>query len=188
VNHWLEQHPDCRNIVELGCGDWATTRLINLNSQHSYLGLDIVPDVIVWNQERFQSSTVRFECIDFICQLPPRGDVLLIKDVLQHLSNTNVRAFIDNVLPLFRYAILTNDVCKFEEWRRFGIFSVRTELQDPNIDISDGSSRPLRLDAAPFNLKVVEKTTYSVYLREKPRRVVYLKDILVWSNDRVNTV
>jgi hypothetical protein len=76
VNQWLEKHPDCRNIVELGCGDWATTSRIKFPPRHSYVGLDIVPGVIAMNRERYQSEAVRFECSDFLCQPPPgRGFV-----------------------------------------------------------------------------------------------------------------
>ena len=182
VNNWLEEHADCQSIVELGCGDWATTRLINLSPRRSYLGLDIVPEVIAENRKKYQSASVRFECIDFLSHVPPAGDLLLIKDVLQHLSNAGVQTFLDSVLPRFRYAIITNDVHRYEEWRRFGILTTRRELQAPNIDICDGGSRPLRLDAAPFRLQAAEKATYSVLLREKSRRVVFVKDILVWQD------
>ena len=184
VNQWLEKHPDCRNIVELGCGDWATTSRIKFPPRHSYVGLDIVPGVIAMNRERYQSEAVRFECSDFLCQPPPGGDLLLIKDVLQHLTNACVHDFIRNVLPRFRYAIITNDVRKYEKWRRFGIITIRRQLQEPNIDITDGSSRPLRLDAPPFSLEPAEKSTYSVLLRKNPRRVIYEKDIVVWCNNQ----
>jgi hypothetical protein len=102
------------------------------------------------NRERYQSEAVRFECSDFLSQPPPGGDLLLIKDVLQHLSNACVHDFIRDVLPRFRYAIITNDVCNYEKWPRFGIITLRRQLQEPNIDITDGSSRPLRLDAPLF--------------------------------------
>ena len=51
-------------------------------------------------------------------------------------------------------------------------------------DITDGSSRPLRLDAPPFSLEAAEKSTYSVLLRKNPRRVIYEKDIVVWHNNQ----
>jgi SAM-dependent methyltransferase len=110
VNNWLERHPDCVSIVELGCGAWATTRLIKLSSQHTYLGLDIVPALISANREKYQFDNVKFECYDFLSQFPPNGDLLLIKDVLQHLSNDNVQQFLKRILPGSRYAIITNDI------------------------------------------------------------------------------
>jgi hypothetical protein len=54
----------------------------------------------------------------FLSQVPPGGDLLLIKDVLQHLSNHSVQEFLEKVLPRYRYALITNDIARYEE-RRF---------------------------------------------------------------------
>ena len=64
----------------------------------------------------------------FLSDPTPKGDFLLIKDVLQHLSNRGVQVFIETILPRFRYAIMTNDVHKYEEWRRLGVFTSTREL------------------------------------------------------------
>ena len=184
VGRWLECHPECRRIVELGCGDWVTTRLIPLGPQHSYLGLDIVPEIIASNRENFQSPNVRFECSDFLSNTPPGGDLLLIKDVLQHLSNRSVHEFLQKILPQFRYAIITNDIRKYKEQRLLGILVFRRDLQQPNMDAPDGGSRPLKLDESPFCLTAIQRLRYPVVLRKEPPRVVYEKDILVWRNSR----
>lgn len=183
VNNWLEKHPDCQSIVELGCGDWATTRLIHLPPKRSYLGIDIVPGVVSTNQELYQSDVIHFECSDFLIHPPPHADLLLMKDVLQHLPNDSVQTFLQNTLTRYRYAIITNDAYKFEERQRFVIFTTKRELQKPNIDIKDGDSRPLILEKEPFRLQFTEKFTYSVIIREKSRKLIFMKDILVWCND-----
>lgn len=184
VNHWLERHPECKSIVELGCGDWATTGLINLSPRHSYFGQDIVPSLISSNQKLYQSGSIHFECFDFLSQAPPCADLLLIKDVLQHLSNDGVHAFLRDILPRYRYAIITNDIHKYEKWRCLGIFTLKRELQKPNIDIPDGKSRPLRLDKTPFRIKVTHRSIYSIVLELKPRSVIFVKEILVWSQNQ----
>lgn len=188
VNEWLAKHPECESIVELGCGDWATTRLINLSTKHTYLGMDIVNGVVKANKELFLTESIRFECSDFLVQIPPAGDLLLIKDVLQHLANDNVNLFIKKILPLYKYAIITNDVRKYEEWERFGFVWRRRELQEPNIDIADGNSRPLKLDMHPFELNVSERSSYPILMCKNFKRTIYIKDILVWCNDKPNFV
>jgi SAM-dependent methyltransferase len=182
VGRWLERHPECRRIVELGCGDWATTRLIPIGQRHSYLGFDIVPEIIASNRENFQFPNVRFECGDFLSNVPPGGDLLLIKDVLQHLSNRSVQEFLQKILPQFGHAIITNDIRKYKEQRLLGTLVFKRDLQRPNMDAPDGGSRPLKLDEPPFCLNVIQKFRYAVVLRNEPRRVVYEKDILVWRN------
>lgn len=190
VNQWLEHHSDSKSIVELGCGDWATTSRIEIKPNHSYFGFDIVPDVIASNQERFTAENLRFECRDFISNPPPGADLLLIKDVLQHLSNESVHEFLRNILPRFHYAIITNDVDKYVEFRKFGIVPSKQRRQEANCDTEDGGSRPLKLDEAPFNLRVCEKATYSVRLQNSSASgaSVFQKEILVWHNTRQSSI
>ena len=182
VNKWLAQTPDCRQVVELGCGDWATSRLINFLPHQTYLGLDVVRAAIDSNRVRFEVPNVRFECCDFLSQVHPGGDLLLIKDVLQHLSNHSVQEFLEKVLPRYRYALITNDIARCEDRRFFGVVLQKLPFVEANADAPDGGSRPFKLDESPFCLKVIRKFRYPVVLRKEPPRVVYEKEILVWRN------
>jgi SAM-dependent methyltransferase len=184
VSDWLASHSDARRVVELGCGDWATSQLITFMPSHTYLGLDIVPAAIDSNRRRFGRPNVRFECCDFLSQRPRSGDVLLIKDVLQHLSNQNVKDFLERILPRFRYAIITNDAARYEEKRFCGIVVSRKPLAQANVDVVDGGSRPLRLEDVPFNLEIAARFSYAVVLRKGDPRVVYVKNLLVWRNSQ----
>lgn len=181
VNSWLSNHTDCRNIVEIGCGDWATTRLIHFMKPQTYTGYDIVPEVIARNIDSFQTSAIRFICADFLEEFPKEADLLIIKDVLQHLSNASIIRFIKEILPRYRYAIIVNDIRKYKDKTLLGFPIGRLDFQAPNTDIIDGDSRPLRLDKPPFQLPVTEKFSYSVKLKSWPSRVIYVKGVLVWA-------
>jgi hypothetical protein len=182
VNEWLETHENVRHLVELGCGDWATSRLLHFGLTRTYLGTDIVSGVIESNRDRYGAANVKFQCCDFLDEEVPGGDLLLVKDVLQHLSNAGVMRFFASVLPRYGYAIITNDAAKYEERRRFHIWRTRRDLAMPNVDTPDGGSRPLILEASPFNLAVAERFHYPVVLQMAPRRIVYVKEVLVWKN------
>jgi SAM-dependent methyltransferase len=182
VNKWLSTHSDVREVVEFGCGDWATTRLVNLGAGRSYRGLDIVPAVLEENRRRFGNSMIQFQCCDFLTCETPAGDLLLVKDVLQHLSNNSVTHFLKNILTQYRYALITNDLKRYVERRIMGIWPIRRLLATPNVDIVDGGSRPLRLDDRPFNLDAVARFRYPVVLQPAPHRVIYVKEVLVWKN------
>jgi hypothetical protein len=85
--------------------------------QLSYVGLDIVPGRYSCESGNVPPrGAVRFKCSDFLSQPPPGGDLLLIKDVIQHLSNACIHDLIRDVLPRFRYTVITNDVRKYEKW------------------------------------------------------------------------
>ncbi len=87
ANKWLVRHSDCKDIVEVGCGDWATTRPIHLTSSHSYTGYDIVPEVVACNIKSFQTPSVRFVCANFLEEPPKEADLTIVKDVFKHLFN-----------------------------------------------------------------------------------------------------
>src|SRR5690349_1094208 len=80
------------SVVDIGCGDWQFSQFINWGPA-TYLGIDIVGSVIEQNKQRFARPNVSFVCTNPLDENfdPPRGDLLLLKDVLQHLSNANVK-------------------------------------------------------------------------------------------------
>ena len=122
-----------RSVLDLGCGDWRFSRYLDF-SACDYIGLDIVPSVIAANTATFGKTNIRFEQADVsdIADFGPR-DLILCKDVMQHLSNGRV----SNILETFRtarFALVTND------------------YHPANSDCRDGETRPLDVARPPFNL------------------------------------
>ncbi len=125
-------------VVDVGCGDWQFSRLIDWG-EATYLGVDVVDTVVQTNQQRFATERISFKTIqpgsnDAI----PSGDLLIIKDVLQHLPDDDVHAFVRNVLPRFRFALVTNCILPTEAI---------------NAPIASGGFRPLDLRREPFNVE-----------------------------------
>ena len=122
-----------RSVVDFGCGDWQFSRLIDWTGVR-YLGVDVVPSVIEKNRRDFGSDTIKFEIFELLEKLP-RADLLLCKDVLQHLPNNLVKEYLAAFRRNYEFALITND----EE---------PTEIL--NIDTEIGGWRTLRLDREPF--------------------------------------
>src|SRR5688572_28819452 len=124
-----------QSVVDAGCGDWNFSRTINWGGA-SYLGVDIASDVIDTVRRKHETDRIRFQVGDITEELPA-ADLLISKDVLQHLSNGLVHKFIRNNLKKgkYKWVILTND-------RGSG-----------NQDIMPGGYRAIDLAAAPFNVK-----------------------------------
>lgn len=122
-----------RSVVDAGCGDWTFSRQIAW-PPIQYRGYD-ASTVAIEKASRYAGMARSFEVADVTMYLPS-ADLLLCKDVLQHLPNDMVRAFIENNLQpgKYKYAIITND-------------------KGPgNRDIEIGEHRPLDLSAPPFNV------------------------------------
>jgi len=164
-----------RSVVDLGCGDWASTRLIDWNGA-SYLGIDIVPEVVAANQERYGAPGVAFRVGDFVRDPVPAADLLVSKEALQHLPTADVHAVLAR-LPSFRFALITNDVAGQlrAPWRRLRRWEPVGTLND---DIAAGSWRPLDLRAPPFSLDATIVHRYETAYAERR----WVKEVLLWEN------
>ena len=124
-----------RSVVDAGCGDWGFSRAIDWGGA-SYLGVDIASDVIAGLRNEHEKGQIRFQVGDITEELPA-ADLLISKDVLQHLSNTLVHKFIRNNLKKgkYKWVILTND------------------RGSANRDVASGGYRAIDLAAPPFEVR-----------------------------------
>ena len=91
--------------VDLGCGDMRVgARISPLFA--SYLGVDIVEELIAGHRERLANERVDFACLNIIESDLPEGDVCLIRQVLQHLSNAQIAKILKK-LGKYRYVLIT---------------------------------------------------------------------------------
>src|SRR5262245_21112533 len=118
-----------------GCGDWSFSSAIDWGDA-SYRGADIASDVSEAVRKKHEKDNIKFEVDDITDDLPA-ADLLISKDVLQHLSNELIHKFIKNNLRKgkYKWVILTND------------------RSSENRDISNGEYRMIDLAAPPFEVK-----------------------------------
>jgi len=124
-----------KSVVDAGCGDWTFSSAIDWNGA-SYLGVDIASDVIATVRAKHEKANITFQVGDITDDLPA-ADLLISKDVLQHLSNELVHNFIENNLRKrkYKWVILTND------------------RGNTNSDVESGGYRAIDLSAPPFDVK-----------------------------------
>jgi 2-polyprenyl-3-methyl-5-hydroxy-6-metoxy-1,4-benzoquinol methylase len=85
---FLREH-DIKTVVDFGCGDWQFSKLIDWSGVR-YQGFDIVPSVIEANQREHAAANISFHVAHPGAQLPT-ADLVVCKDVLQHLPVAEVR-------------------------------------------------------------------------------------------------
>ena len=124
-------------VVDMGCGDWQFSQLINWDGV-TYQGYDVVPAIVTRNNEEFSRSNVSFSLYSGNTAELPAADLLIAKDVLQHLPNQIVLDFLSS-LEKYKYAILTN--CTNPK-----------NANDVNNDIELGGFRYIDLRMPPFCL------------------------------------
>jgi SAM-dependent methyltransferase len=139
LRHFLRKH-HIRSVVDIGCGDWELSRHIDWKNIH-YYGYDVAAKVVQRNKEKYETKNIRFYCQDGIHSKLPKADLLICKDVLQHLPNSFVFDFLKKT-KRFKYCLVTNDVT-------YG--SANGWI--PNQDIPAGQWRCVELAKPPFNVK-----------------------------------
>ena len=152
----LIKQESIQSVVDAGCGDWEFSQHIDWAGAE-YLGLDVSTVVLDRVTARYSSSNVRFQRGSVVDVLPV-ADLLIVKDVLQHLPIEDISQFIQNNLQPGRYkiAVLTNDRARNDE--------------DNNSDILRGGYRTIDLAKPPFNLKGLED--YELFEWEPTREKV----------------
>jgi SAM-dependent methyltransferase len=82
-------------IVDLGCGDFRVASAV-VPANARYIGVDIVPSMIAHHQANYANERIQFQCLDIVNDALPDGDICLIRQVLQHLSNDEISAVLRN--------------------------------------------------------------------------------------------
>lgn len=124
-----------RSVVEFGCGFWNYARAIDW-SGIQYDGFDVVDGPIRWNRDHYGADNIRFHVLADGTWLPA-ADLLISKDVLQHLPNADVEYYTGIFRRNYRFSLIGNSVYPDH---------------NTNADIPAGDCRSLRLDLPPFNL------------------------------------
>lgn len=150
-------------VCDLGCGDFNVGKeLVKYTSK--YIAVDIVPDLIAFNKEKFRATNLEFKCMDLAVNHLPHGDCAILRQVLQHLSNAEVKSII-NKLNAYQYVIVT-------EHLPAGDFIANKDIiSGQGIRIKKNSG--LNLLEAPFYFKVKSaKQLVSVKLADNKEIIV----------------
>ncbi|PWI29534.1 SAM-dependent methyltransferase [Flavobacteriaceae bacterium LYZ1037] len=156
VIEFLESKNKTLVVCDLGCGDFNIGKHLTKYTK-KYIAIDIVEKLIVRNQKRYQEDNLEFLCLDIIKDNLPAGDCLIIRQVLQHLSNIDIQSFIKKI-ALYKYIILTEHI-------PLGTFT-------PNKDIISGQGIRLKqhsgviLTESPFNLNIKDEKSLGEHILE----------------------
>ncbi len=151
VAGFLASLGDKPDVVDLGCGDFAVGAQLRPFC-NGYVACDIVPPLVEFNRVRFRSLEVDFQLLNIATDPLPRGDVAMIRQVLQHLSNAEILGVVRQVEQNFKHLVLTEHLPSEPGFT--------PNLDKPTgRDIRMGIGSGIVLTAAPFNLKPLAERT-----------------------------
>jgi hypothetical protein len=132
-----------KKVIDLGSGDWQCSHLIYEDLNIDYNGYDAYEKIC--NNKRLYPQ-YNFTHLDFIKdkQKLENGDLCIIKDVLQHLCNTDINELLTYLIDTKKYKFIIICNCCYQH-------------QD-NIDIQNGDWRALSTTKFPlktYNPKIL---------------------------------
>ena len=151
-------------MLDAPCGDYNWMKAVD--KKCSYIGGDIVPEMIESNQKLYGSDKVQFKIIDITKGPLPKVDLIFCRDCLQHLSYDNIKKAFENFKNSGSKYLLVSSYPK--TWR--------------NYDIPDGDFRCLNLRKKPFHfpkpLLVIKENVTSGFGFDKSMNL-YLLDSMI---------
>ena len=138
----MEQTKKCRNMLEsfvtnygimtitdLGCGDLTWMSQCNFFSKINYIGIDAATQIISQHKEKYDKT---FLCEDITSYQIQQTDLIILRDVVFHLSIEEVQNIFRNIKDKFKFIAVTScnnaeNTNIFDQWK----FSQRNLHIDP---------------------------------------------------------
>lgn len=153
------------SVVDLGCGDYRVSGSIDWHGA-GYIGVDIVEDLVNQHNKDFGNSIIQFIAADMVEDDLPPGELCLVRQALQHMSNKDVLKVIAK-LGQYKFVLITDGQADIPEDRR------------RNLDMPAGHStrallygNGLWLELAPFNLNISTALQYIIPIGDSSGEVL----------------
>ncbi len=144
VADFLKSHNSSLTVCDLGCGDFNIGKHLTSFTK-KYIAVDIVEDLVERNRSKFKADNLEFQCSDISKDELPKADCIILRQVLQHLSNTEIKRIVDK-LSNYKYIILTEHLPE-------GDFTPnKDKIASQGIRLKQNSG--VDLLAEPFNLAI----------------------------------
>ena len=85
-----------KSIFDAPCGDFNWMQHVLHDVSVEYIGADIVPDLVAANNQQFGSDRISFVECDIVTDRLPGSDLMICRDCLFHLSESDIKSFFRN--------------------------------------------------------------------------------------------
>ncbi|MGC6432087.1 MAG: class I SAM-dependent methyltransferase [Jejuia sp.] len=162
VTNFLNSFETPLAVLDLGCGDFNVGKHF-IKYSKNYIGIDIVEALIERNKTLFKAENLEFHCLDISKDELPKADCVILRQVLQHLSNNEILRILEK-LAEYKFIILTEHI--------------PTGDFEPNKDIIASQGNHVKHGSgvdilkAPFHFKVASSTVLNEYVLADKSRIV----------------
>jgi len=153
---FLESYNRSLIVCDLGCGDFNIGKHLTKYSK-KYIAIDIVENLTKRNKNLYKDHNLEFYCLDIINDKLPSGDCIILRQVLQHLSNKDIEEVIKK-MTIYKYIILTEHI-------PLGNFvSNKDIISGQGIRLKQNSG--VNILETPFNLKIKDQKQLEEHILE----------------------
>ncbi|AIE59839.1 hypothetical protein MGA3_16528 [Bacillus methanolicus MGA3] len=156
-----------KKVLDAPCGDFNWMKEIHQHIE-SYIGIDIVEELIDHNNKTYTTENVQFIHCDMTKDPLPKVDLILCRDCLVHFCIDDIRLAISNMKDSRSKYLLTTT---FPNNKR-------------NTDILTGGWRPLNLEMEPFHFP--KPILLINEFRNKRNRTYMDKSLGLWELDTLS--
>lgn len=128
---------DIKTLVDAPCGDFNWMKLVMKEVSTSYIGIDIVDEVIEKNKSSYNLENVDFRIANICEDELPKGDIIMVRDFLFHLSYNDINNFLINLSKTDYKYLLTSTHIVNQNYK--------------NMNIQTGDFRVIDLFGEPFD-------------------------------------
>jgi len=126
-----------KSILDIPCGDFSWISELVKANQITYVGYDIVEDIVNYNIKKFSSKKIKFFCKDIVNETNfGNYDLILSRDFFIHMSNEDIKKVLFNIK---------------KSKGKFFACSNNSDVK-VNSNILIGQHRKVNLSIHPFNL------------------------------------
>ena len=140
IKHELQKffvENDIKSVLDIPCGDWKWMSTMNFENI-DYVGCDVVTEMINHNKKLYEKNNIKFVVQNLLKDDLPRADMIIVRDLLVHLDNSDIRQCLNNIKKAnFKYIAITNYPL------------LKSQLRDKFLG---DKWRPINLNINPFNL------------------------------------
>lgn len=150
----LIKEKDIKKVFEIGCGDFSIMKSVKNKVEIDYTGSDIVGSLIEYLSLNSADQNTRFIHLDAVSEPDlPTADLCIIRQVLQHLSNTEIAAILTKTKK-YRYVLITEHVPLIPQKKN------RNKITGHRIRLDQKQVSGVFPEESPFSLKCNKILSY----------------------------
>lgn len=151
---------DIKSILDAPCGDFGWMKILLPKLNVSYIGADIVKELIESHKEKYQNESNKFIALNLITDKFPTSDLMICRDCLFHLSYEDIQSVLVNFVNSDTTYLLTT--------------THKNTYNFKNTDIKTGDHRVIDLFSHPFNFPQNPLARIDDWMEPEPEREMCL--------------